>query len=92
MKIGFIGLGNMGAPRRMTTRAVRDAFMIHSAEFDIGGFLLPVPFVACILGFMASWAITGLMEFFRLTRYVWHLPLFFAGVALLIAGLLALLF
>jgi hypothetical protein len=42
--------------------------------------------------FHASWAITGLMEFFRLTRYVWHLPLFFNGMALLIAGLLALLF
>ena len=66
--------------------------MIQSAEFDIDGFSLPVRFAAGILGFVASWAITGVMEFFRLTRYIWHLLLFFAGVVLLIAGLLALLF
>ncbi|HXM29622.1 MAG TPA: DUF1656 domain-containing protein [Chthoniobacterales bacterium] len=66
--------------------------MIHDAEFNVGGFLLPWTFVVGILGFMASWVITALLESFRLTRYVWHLPLFFAGVALLIAGLLALLF
>jgi hypothetical protein len=66
--------------------------MIHNAEFDLGGFLLPRTFVVGILGFAAAWVITTLMESFRLTRYVWHLPLFFAGAAMLIAGLLALLF
>jgi hypothetical protein len=66
--------------------------MIHDAEFNAGGFLLPWTFVVGILGFMASWVITALLEAFRLNRYVWHLPLFFTGVALLIAGLLALLF
>ena len=66
--------------------------MIHDAEFNLGGFLLPWTFVVGILGFMVSSVITALLESFRLTRYVWHLPLFFAGVALLIAGLLALLF
>jgi hypothetical protein len=66
--------------------------MIHDAEFNVGGFLLPWTFVAGILGFMGSWVITALLESFRFTRYVWHLPLFFAGLALLIAGLLALLF
>ena len=66
--------------------------MIHNAEVDLGGFLLPCTFVAGITGFVAAWVITTLMELFRLTRYVWHLPLFFAGVASLIAGLLVLLF
>ena len=66
--------------------------MIHDAEFNVGGFLLPWTFVVGILGFMASWVITALLGSFRLNRYVWHLPLFFAGVALLIAALLALLF
>jgi Protein of unknown function (DUF1656) len=66
--------------------------MIHDAEFNLGGFLLPWTFVVGILGFIAASVITALLESFRLTRYVWHLPLFFAGVALLIAGLLALLF
>jgi Protein of unknown function (DUF1656) len=66
--------------------------MIHGSEFNAGGFLLPRTFVVGILGFMVSSVITALLESFRLTRYVWHLPLFFAGVALLIAGLLALLF
>ena len=65
--------------------------MIHSAEFDIGGFLLPWTLVTGIIGFVASWVITTLMESFRLTRYVWHLPLFFAGLGTLIAGLLSLL-
>jgi Protein of unknown function (DUF1656) len=66
--------------------------MIHNAEFNVGGFLVPSILVVGILGFMASWVITAVMESFRLTRYVWHLPLFFAGVAFLIGGLLALLF
>jgi hypothetical protein len=66
--------------------------MIHNAEFNVGGFLVPSTLVVGILGFMASWVITAVMESFRLTRYVRHLPLFFAGVAFLIAGLLALLF
>jgi hypothetical protein len=65
--------------------------MVHDAEVNLGGFLLPWTFVAGILGFVAAWVITAVMESFRLTRYVWHLPLFFVGVALLIAGLLALL-
>lgn len=66
--------------------------MIHDAEFNLDGFLLPWTFVVGIVGFITSWVITALLESFRLTRYVWHLPLFFAGVALLVAGLLALLF
>jgi len=65
--------------------------MIHDAEFNLGGFLLPWTSVVGILGFIISWLITALLESFRLTRYVWHLPLFFAGVALLVGGLLALL-
>jgi hypothetical protein len=66
--------------------------MVPNTEIDLGGFLLPWTFVAGIIGFVAAWVITAAMESFRLTRYVWHLPLFFAGVAMLIAGLLALLF
>ena len=66
--------------------------MFHNAEVDLGGFLLPWTFVAGIIGFVAAWMITAVMESFRLTRYVWNLPLFFAGAAMLIAGLLALLF
>jgi uncharacterized membrane protein len=66
--------------------------MIHHAEFNVDGFLLPWIFVVGIVGFITSWVITALLESFRLTHYVWHLPLFFAGVALLVAGLLALLF
>ena len=65
--------------------------MIHNAEVDLGGFLLPWTFVAGITGFVAAWVIITLMESCRLTRYVWHLPLFFVGAALLIAGLLVLL-
>jgi cell division protein FtsW (lipid II flippase) len=65
---------------------------MHHAEFDIGGFLLHSMFVAAILGFTAAWLFIAVMEWFRLTRYVWHLPLFFVGVACLIAVLLALLF
>ena len=65
--------------------------MIHNAEVDLGGFLLPWIFVAGMTGFVAAWVLTAVMESFRLTRYVWHLPLFFAGLGTLIAGLLSLL-
>jgi hypothetical protein len=66
--------------------------MVPNTEIDLGGFLLPWTFVAGIIGFVAAWLTTAVMESFRLTRYVWHLPLFFVGVACLIAVLLALLF
>ncbi len=38
--------------------------MLHHAEFDLGGFLLPWIFVVGMLEFMVAWVITAVMESF----------------------------
>jgi Protein of unknown function (DUF1656) len=45
-----------------------------------------------VLGFLSAWAVTSLLEHLGVTRHVWHLPLFFAALAVLFGSLIGLAF
>jgi uncharacterized protein DUF1656 len=48
--------------------------------------------VIIVLGFLCAWAVTTFLEHFGWTRHVWHLPLFFAALAVLFGSLISLFF
>jgi hypothetical protein len=48
--------------------------------------------VIMVLGFLCAWAVTTIFEHLGWTRHVWHLPLFFAGLAVLFGSLIGLFF
>jgi hypothetical protein len=55
------------------------------------GFLdLLFPWIAAIglAGFLVGWLIVAIMERTGVTRYVWHLPLFFVGLVILFTSLI----
>jgi Protein of unknown function (DUF1656) len=55
------------------------------------GFLdLLFPWIAAIglSGFLVAWLVVALMERMGLSRYVWHLPLFFVALVILFGSLI----
>jgi hypothetical protein len=40
------------------------------------------------LGFLIAWLVIAIMEHTGLSRYVWHLPLFFVGLVVLFSSLI----
>lgn len=67
-------------------------FSLRVPEIVIGDFMLPWGMVIAALGFLAAWLLVGLLEQFRLTRYIWNLPLFFIALAVLCGSVLGLIF
>jgi hypothetical protein len=65
---------------------------LRNAEQGFYDFNAPWPISIIVLGFLCAWALTSLLEHFGLTRHVWHLPLFFAAMAVLFASLIGLFF
>jgi hypothetical protein len=68
------------------------ALTLNHPEIGLFGLLVPWIFVAGILGFFIAWLIITVMEQTGLSRRVWHLPLFFLALMVLITGLIGLLF
>lgn len=54
---------------------------LKTAEIQVGDFFMPWGMIVGAAGFLAAWLAVRLMERFGLTRYVWHLPLFFIALA-----------
>lgn len=67
-------------------------FSLRVPEIVFGDFMLPWGMVVGALGFFAAWLTVGVMERWRLTRFVWNLPLFFLALAVLFGCSLGLLF
>jgi hypothetical protein len=61
-------------------------------EFKIVDLLVPWSAVLAIIGFVLSWLIMIVLERSGLTRFIWHLPLFFLGMVVLITSLLGAFF
>lgn len=68
------------------------ALTLNHPEIGLFGLLVPWIFVAGILGFFIAWLIITVMEQTGLSRRVWHLPLFFLALMVLITSLIGLLF
>ena len=51
---------------------------------------VPWTVIVGALGFLAAWLVVAVMEYTGLSRYVWHLPLFFVGLVVLFSSLIGL--
>jgi hypothetical protein len=64
--------------------------MLNGPEFRLDDLLFPWTVTSGALGFLAAWLVVVMMEYTGLARYVWHLPLFFLGLVVLLGSLIAL--
>ena len=65
---------------------------LRNGEQQIYDFNTPWSMAIVVLGFLAAWLVTNVFENLGVTRHVWHLPLFFAALAVLFGSLIGLFF
>jgi hypothetical protein len=53
-------------------------------ELQVMGLLVPWSLALGVVGFLLTWLVLAVLERTGLTRFVWHLPLFFLGLLVLI--------
>ena len=66
------------------------AIALNRAEFRFGEVLVPWVVLIGVLGFLVAWLVVAVMERTGLSRYVWHLPLFFVALVVLFSSLIGL--
>ena len=65
--------------------------MLKTDEIAMGEFLLPWGMVISALGFLAAWLVVFILEQFRLTRFLWNLPLFFIALSVLLGSVIGII-
>ena len=53
-------------------------------ELQVMGLLVPWCLALGVVGFLLTWLVLAVLERTGLTRFIWHLPLFFLGLLVLI--------
>ena len=66
--------------------------MLNHPEFQFGELFVPWNVIIGALGFLNAWLVVTVMEYTGLSRYVWHLPLFFVGLVVLSSSLIGMAF
>ncbi len=56
---------------------------LTNAEIDVLGMFLPWWLVVAVFAYLAAWLCVSVLERLRLTRHIWHLPLFFLALVVL---------
>jgi hypothetical protein len=64
------------------------AVQLNRPEFGFLDLLFPWIAVIGLSGFLAAWLVVAVMERTGLSRYVWHLPLFFVALVILFGSLI----
>ena len=64
---------------------------LNRPEFRFSEVLLPWIMIVGALGFLSAWLVVMIMEHTGLSRYVWHLPLFFVGLVVLFSSLIGMM-
>jgi hypothetical protein len=59
-------------------------------EFRFLDLLIPWIFVVSTFGFLAAWLVVTILERTGLTRHIWHLPLFFLALVVLLSSIIGL--
>ncbi|HZC36919.1 MAG TPA: DUF1656 domain-containing protein [Chthoniobacterales bacterium] len=67
------------------------AVALNRAEFRFGEVLVPWVVLVGVLGFLMAWVVVAIMERTGVSRYVWHLPLFFVALVVLFSSLIGLM-
>jgi hypothetical protein len=65
--------------------------LLRTPELRFGDFLVPWGMVISAMGFLSAWAAVAVMERLGWTRGIWHLPLFFVALAVLLGCIFGLL-
>ena len=65
---------------------------MNQAEIQLGDLLIPWILAISTIGFLVAWLIVAILEYTGLSRYVWHLPLFFVALVILFTSLIGILF
>ena len=61
-------------------------------ELSVAGLLVPWITIVGALGFLAAWLVAAILERTGLSRHVWHLPLFFLALVVLLSSLIGTVF
>ena len=61
---------------------------LNRPELRFNELLVPWIMVVVALGFVIAWLVVAVMERTFLSRYVWHLPLFFLALVVLFSSLI----
>ena len=64
------------------------AGVLNRPELRFSELLVPWITIVGALGFLMAWLVVAIMEHTNLSRYVWHLPLFFVGLVVLFSSLI----
>ena len=65
---------------------------LNLPELRLTEVLVPWTLIVGLLGFLAAWLVVSVLEHTGLSRYVWHLPLFFVGLVVLLSSLIGMFF
>ena len=65
---------------------------MNQAEIQFGHLLIPWILVVGPIGFLLAWLVVAILEYAGLTRFVWHLPLFFIALVVFFASLIGIVF
>jgi len=65
---------------------------LNRPELRLTELLIPWIVMIGLLGFLAAWLVVAIMERTGLSRYVWHLPLFFLALVVLFSSVFGLAF
>ena len=63
---------------------------LKNSEHAIYDFNTPWSMAIVVLGFLSAWLVTNILEHLGVTRHLWHLPLFFAALAVFFGSLIGL--
>jgi hypothetical protein len=63
-----------------------------NAEIDFFGLFVPWWMGVGIVAYLAAWFVVRVLEHVQLTRFIWHLPLFFLALVLVFYSVIGLAF
>jgi len=63
-----------------------------NAEIRFIDLLVPWVLVIWTVGFLLAWLVVAILDYAGLSRYIWHLPLFFVALVVLFASLTGIVF
>lgn len=63
-----------------------------NAEIRFVDLLIPWVLVIWTVGFLLAWLVVAILDYAGLSRYIWHLPLFFVALVVLFASVLGIVF
>ena len=64
---------------------------LQNAAIDLFGTFIPWWLVVGVLAYVSAWLVVTVLERLKLTRQIWHLPLFFVALVVLLFSVIGLI-